>query len=67
MENIKEFLNKYWGGLLGAVIAIVLVCTGLDRLIIGIVFTVGGFIAGNYIQNNKDDFKKKIKSIIDKM
>ena len=53
MDEFKEFLSKYWGGLLGAIIALILACTNLYRFVIGIVLIVCGFIAGNYLQYNK--------------
>ena len=67
MEDFKEFLIKYSGGIIGAIIALILACTSLYRLVIGIVLVVCGFVAGNYLQHNKAKVKKKIKEIIDKL
>lgn len=67
MDEFKEFLSKYWGGLLGAIIALILACTSLYRFVIGIVLIVCGFIAGNYLQYNKTKVKKKLKEIVDKL
>lgn len=67
MDEFKEFLIKYWGGLLGAIIALILACTNLYRFVIGIVLIVCGFIAGNYLQYNKTKVKKKLKEIVDKL
>ena len=80
MDEFKEFLSKYWGGLLGAIIALILACTiigiivglilattNLYRFVIGIVLIVCGFIAGNYLQYNKTKVKKKLKEIVDKL
>ncbi len=67
MDDFKSFLSKYWGGLLGAVIALLLACTPFYRLIIAVVFVGIGFFVGNYIQSNKKAVKTKLKSIIDKM
>ena len=67
MDEFKEFLSKYWGGLLGAIIALILACTNLYRFVIGIVLIVCGFIAGNYLQYNKTKVKKKLKENVDKL
>ena len=67
MDDFKDFLSKYWGGLLGAVIALLIACTPFYRLIIAVVFIGIGFFAGNYIQSNKKAVKTKLKNMIDKM
>ena len=65
-DEFKNFCMKYKGAILGALIAIVLVFTGiLDALIIiGIVIL--GMILGNYVQRNKEIVKEKLKNFIDK-
>ena len=67
MEDLKKFISRYWGALLGGIIALVLACTGFDRLIIGIVLVFVGAWAGNYFQHNKDKVKKSLKKFIDKL
>lgn len=67
MDDFKEFLQKYWGGILGAIIALIFACTGLYRFVIGVVIVVFGWIAGNYFQHNKTKVKKKLKEIVDKL
>ena len=67
MEEIKNFLSKYWGGVIGGVIALILACTGIYRIIIGIVLIFIGIWAGNYFQHNKSKVKEKIKYFVDKM
>ena len=32
MEDLKKFLTKYWGGILGAIIALIIACTGFREL-----------------------------------
>lgn len=67
MKNFGNFINKYKGTIIGVIIAIILLATRLYNVIIGtLIILAGGFI-GNYIQNNKDDVKKKLKRYIDKM
>ncbi len=67
MEDLKKFMNNYWGGLIGGIIALILACTGFYRLIVGIVLVFAGIWAGNYFQHNKDKVKKSLKKFIDKM
>ena len=67
MEDIKKIISKYWGAILGGIIALLLVCTDLYRIVIGITFIVIGAWAGNYFQHYKENIKNKLKSIIDKM
>ncbi|MCI8276521.1 MAG: DUF2273 domain-containing protein [Clostridia bacterium] len=65
-NNVKEFLIRYKGAIIGAAIAILVICTGLFRLLaIFAVIAVGVFI-GHYVQNNKDEVKEKLKEFIDK-
>ncbi|MFR0823215.1 MAG: DUF2273 domain-containing protein [Clostridia bacterium] len=67
MKDFKEFLMKYRGAIIGALIAILLLCTGFYRLIIGIILVFIGIYVGNYVQLNKEDVKEKLKRWIDKM
>ena len=67
MKDIKEFLMKYRGAILGALIAILILFTGFYKLIIGIILICIGMYAGNYVQLNKDNVKDKLKRFIDKL
>jgi len=67
MEDFKSFLNKNWGGLLGGIIALILACTNLYRIIIGILLIIAGVWIGNYLQHNKEKAKENMKDLIDKM
>ena len=67
MDNLKEFWNKYKGAIIGVVIAILILITRLHDLILAIVVLVLGAIVGNYVQQNKEDVKTKLKGFIDKM
>ena len=67
MEDFKKFLTKYWGGIVGGLIALILACTGLYRLIVAIVLIAIGIWAGNYFQHNKSKVKEKIKEFVDKI
>lgn len=67
MNGIKEFWNNYKGAIIGVVIAILILITRLQDLILAIVVILIGAITGNYIQQNKDEVKTKLKNFIDKM
>lgn len=67
MNEIKDFLMKYRGAIIGALVAILILCTGFYRLMIGIILIAMGIYVGNYIQLNKEEVKEKIKNLIDKL
>lgn len=67
MKEIKDFFMKYRGAIIGAIIAILILCTGFYKLMIGIILIGMGIYLGNYVQINKDDVKEKIKRFIDKL
>lgn len=65
--NIKEFISQYKGALIGIIIAILILITRLHDLILAIVVLILGAFIGNYIQQNKEFVKTKLKGFIDKM
>lgn len=67
MNEFGSFFQKYGGMIIGGIIALILACTNLYRVIIGIVLVVLGMWLGNYIQKNKEIVKEKLKILIDKM
>ena len=67
MNNFKEFWNQYKGAIIGVILAILILITGLDKLILAIVVLFVGAFVGNYVQRNKEDVKSKLKKFIDKM
>ncbi len=67
MNDIKNFFIKYRGAIIGALVAILILCTGFYKLIIGIILVALGLYVGNYIQLNKEEVKDKIKKFIDKL
>ena len=67
MEEVKKFIKEYSGAIIGGLVAVLILCTQLYKLIIGIILIAMGIFVGNYIQRNKDDEKEKVKKIIDKM
>ena len=67
MYNFKDFWNQYRGAIIGVILAILILITGLDKLILAIVVLFLGAFIGNYVQRNKEDVKSKLKKFIDKM
>lgn len=67
MENFKNFLIQHRGAILGILIAILILCTRLYKLIIAIVLIYICAVAGNYIQQNKFEVKEKLKNFIDRL
>lgn len=67
MENFKNFLTKYRGAIIGVIIAVLVLCTRLYELILALVLVGLCAVAGNYIQQNKDYVKDKLKKFIDKL
>lgn len=67
MNNLKDFWNQFKGAIIGVIIAILILVTRLHDLILAIVVLVLGAFIGNYVQQNKEDVKVKLKGFIDKM
>ena len=67
MDEIKRFLRTYGGAIIGALIAILILCTHLYNGIIWVVFVCLGIFLGNYVQHNKTEVKEKIKNFIDRL
>lgn len=65
-KDFKDYLIKYKGAIIGGAIAIVLVCTGLFKLLLALTIVVAGIFVGHYVQNNKEEVKEKLKDFIDK-
>ena len=67
MEDFKKFINQYMGAIIGVIVAIIILATRLYALIVGILLILAGAFIGNYVQQNKDEVKVKLKKFIDKM
>ena len=65
--NLKDLWNNYKGAIIGIVVAILILITRLHDLILGIVVLILGALIGNYVQQNKEDVKEKLKNFIDKI
>ena len=67
MNGFKDFITQYRGAIIGVIIAILILVTRLHDLILAVVVLILGAFIGNYVQQNKDFVKTKLKSFIDKM
>ncbi len=67
MNEFKNFIKEYCGAIIGGIVAILILCTGFYKLIVGIILVALGIVLGNYIQKNKYEVKEKLKKIIDRM
>ena len=67
MEDFKNFLIRFRYQIIGALIAILLLCTGAYKIILWIFVIIAGIYAGYYFGKNKFDIKEKLKNLIDKM
>lgn len=67
MEDIKRFLIKFRGAIIGGLIAILALILNLHKIMMWILIVVGGVIIGNYIQHNKEMVKDRLKHYIDKL
>lgn len=67
MEEIKNFLIKYRGAIIGGLIALIALLLNLHKVVIFILIVVAGIVIGNYVQHNKEFVKDKLKSYIDKL
>lgn len=67
MEDFKSFWNKNQGTIIGVIIAVILLITGLHDLVIGLILLIGCGFIGNYVYKNKEEVKIKLKNLIDKM
>lgn len=67
MENLKDFLLKYRGAIIGALVAIVALMLHIYKIIIWTLVIFVGMYIGNYVQHNKEIVKIKIKDFIDRL
>ncbi|MFG6318262.1 MAG: DUF2273 domain-containing protein [Clostridia bacterium] len=65
-KNFAWYVKEYKGAIIGAVIAILFVATGLSKLVIALLVIVAGMFLGYYVQNNKESVKEILRNFIDK-
>ena len=67
MDEFKNFIKTYSGAIIGIIVAILILITRLNELIMAIIIIAICAFVGNYIQHNKYDVKEKLKKFIDRM
>lgn len=65
-KSFAWYINEYKGAIIGGVIALLFIATGLSKLVIGLAVLAVGIFLGYYIQNNKDKVKEFLRGLIDK-
>ena len=66
MDSLRELWNGYKGAIIGVIVAVLIMVTRLHELIIWIIAIILGAIVGNYIQQNKQIVKDRLKNFIDR-
>ena len=66
MNSIKDFWNSYKGAILGVIVAILIILTNLYKLIVAVILLFLLAFVGNYIQQNKQIVKDRLKNFIDR-
>lgn len=67
MGDFKGFLHEYRGAIIGGIIGVIVLCTGLLRLALAIIVIGAGVFLGNYVQHNKYEVKQKLLDFINRM
>ena len=67
MNEFKNFIIRYRGAIIGLIVAIIFLALKIYKLIIWLIVIAAGMFAGNYIQNNKEYVKSKVKNWIDRI
>ncbi len=67
MKDNDNFFIKNLGAIIGVIIALILACTNLYRVVIAIIAVIAGAKIGKYFQYNKEEAKDKMKKVIDNL
>lgn len=65
-KNFAWYVKEYKGAIIGGIIALLFIATGLSKLVIGLLVLVVGMFLGYYVQNNKESVKEILRNFIDK-
>lgn len=66
MEQFKNFIIRYRGAIIGGAIAILALILKIHKILIGCLIIIAGILIGNYVQQNKEFVKDRIKNIIER-
>lgn len=67
MKDFKNFIYEYRGAIIGAIIGIIVLCTGFLKIALWLIVIGFGIFMGNYIQQNKYEVKQKIVDFINRL
>lgn len=65
-KKLAWYVKEYKGAIIGGIIALVFIATGLSNILIGLIVVAVGIFLGHYIQNNKETVKQTLRDFIDK-
>ena len=65
-KSFAYYITEYRGAIIGGIVALLFIATGLSKLVIGLLIIIAGAFIGNYIQKNKSHVKQLLKEFIDK-
>ena len=66
MESFKDFVIKYRGAIIGGILGLLVLFTGFYMFIVWIMLIFVCAFVGNYIQQNKQEVKDRLKNFIDR-
>lgn len=66
-DDLLGFLRKHKGALIGGLIALIIACTRLYRVIVVLAIIIVGICAGDYVQKNREKVKDVLRKFIDKI
>ena len=67
MNDLKSFFHEYRGAIIGGVIGVIVLCTGLLKLALAVIVICTGIFLGNYVQHNKYEVKQKLLDFINRL
>ena len=67
MKDLKNFFYDYRGAIIGGILAVIILCTGLLKVALAIIVLCAGVFLGNYVQQNKYDVKQKLVDLINRL
>lgn len=65
-KNFSWYVKEYKGAIIGGVVALLFIATGLSNLVVGLAVLGIGMFVGYYVQNNKEKVKQMLRGLIDK-
>ena len=67
MNDFKGCMYEYRGAIIGGIIGLIVLFTGLLKLALAIIVVCTGVFLGNYVQHNKYEVKQKLLDFINRL